>query len=71
MEKDEETENMRAVAEMKMERTRPKGRPRLRWKETASAMKAWKMRKERVTDRERWKGLCKTRYIAQGDGGER
>ena len=30
----EETENTRAVAEMKMERKRPIGTPKLRWKDT-------------------------------------
>ena len=29
----DETENIRAVVEMKMERKRPRGRPKLRWKE--------------------------------------
>ena len=30
----DETENIRAVAEMKLEGKRPRGRPKLRWKET-------------------------------------
>ena len=30
----DETENIRAVAEMKMEGKRPRGRPKLRWKDT-------------------------------------
>ena len=66
----DETENIRAVAEMKMEGKRPRGRPKLRWKDTVRReLKAWNIRKEWATDRERWKGLCKTRYPAQGDGG--
>ena len=34
-------------------------------------LKAWKIKEEWATDREKWKGLCKTRYPEQGDGGER
>ena len=30
----DETENIRAVVEMKMEGKRPRGRPKLRWKDT-------------------------------------
>ena len=68
----EETENIRAVAEMKMEGKRPRGRPKLRWKDTARRdLKAWNIREEWATDRERWKVLCKTHYPAQRDGGER
>ena len=68
----DETENIRAVAEMKMEGKRPRGRPKLTWKVTVRRdMKAWSIREEWATDRERWKSLCKTRYPAQGDGGER
>ena len=33
--------------------------------------KAWKIREEWATDREKWKGICNTRYPAHGDGGER
>ena len=67
-----ETENIRAVAEMKMEGKRPRGRPKLRWKDTIRRdLKAWKIKEEWATDREKWKGLCKTRYPEQGDGGER
>ena len=67
-----ETENIRAVAEMKMEGKRPRGRPKLRWKYTVRRdLKAWKIKEEWATDRERWKGLCKTRYPEQGDGGKR
>ena len=71
-----ETENSRAVVEMKMEGKRPRGRPKLRWKDTVRRdMKEWSIMEEWATDRERWKSLCKTRYPAlhpaQGDGGER
>ena len=67
----DETDNW-AVAEMKMEGKRPRGRPKLRWKDTVRRdSKAWSIREEWVTDRERWNSLCKTRYPAQGDGGER
>ena len=66
------TENIRAVAEMKMEGKRPRGRPRLRWNDTVRRdLNAWNIKEEWATDRERWKGLCKTRYPEQGDGGER
>ena len=58
-----ETENIRAVAEMKMEGKRPRGRPKFRWKDTVRRdLTAWKIKEEWATDRERWKGLCKTRY---------
>ena len=68
----DETENIRAVVEMKMEGKRPRGRPKLRWKDTVRRdLKAWRIREEWATDRERWRSLCKTRYRAQGDGGER
>ena len=68
----DETENSKAVVAMKMEGKRPRGRPKLRWKDTVRrAMKAWSIREEWTTDRDRWKSLCKTRYPAQGDGGER
>ena len=63
----DETDNTRAVVEMKMEGKCPRGRPKLRWKD----MKAWSIKEEWATDRERWKSLCKTRYTAQRDGGER
>ena len=64
----DETENSRAVVEMKMEGKRQK----FRWKDTVRRdMKAWSIMEEWATDRERWKSLCKTRYPAQGDGGER
>ena len=53
-----ETENIRAVAEMKMEGKRPRGRPKLRWKDTVRRdLKAWKIKEECATNRERWKGL--------------
>ena len=68
----DETENIRAAVEMKMEGKHCRGRPKLRWKDTTRRdMKAWSIREEWATDRERWKVLCKTRYPAQGDGGER
>ena len=68
----DETENIRAVVEMTMERKRPRGRPKLRWKDTVRRdLKAWNIRAEWAADRERWKGICKTRYSAQGDGSER
>ena len=61
-----DTDNIRAVVEMKMEGKRPRGRPRLRWNDTIRrGTKAWKIGLE-WTDRERWTGLCKTRYPAQG-----
>ena len=65
----DETENIRAVAEMQMEGKRPRGRPRLPWKDTVRRdLKAWNIREEWATDSERWKGLGKTRYPAKGDG---
>ena len=68
----DETDNIRAVVEMKMERKRPRGRPTLRWKDTVRRdLKAWSIREEWATDRERWNSMCKNRYPAQGDGGER
>ena len=68
----DETENIRAVVEMKMEGKRPRGRPQLRWKDTVKRdMKAWSIKEEWATDREKWRSLCKIRYPAQGDGGER
>ena len=48
-----------------------RGIPKLRWKDTVRRdLKAWNIREEWATYRERWKGLCKTRYPAPGDGGE-
>ena len=68
----DETENIRAVVETMMEGKRPRGRPQLRWKDTVKRdMKAWSIKEEWATDREKWRSLCKTRYPAQGDGGER
>ena len=68
----DETEYIRAVAEMKMKGKRIRGRPKLRWYDTIRRdLKAWKIKEEWATDRERWKRLCKTRYPEQGDGGER
>ena len=46
-----ETENIRAVAEMKMEGTRPRGRPKLRWHDTVRRdLKAWNIKEEWATD---------------------
>ena len=60
----DEVENIRAVAEIKMEGKRPRGRPGLRWKGHCKRdMKACKMR-------EKWKDVCRTCYLAQGDSGE-
>ncbi len=72
----DETENIRAVAEMKMEGKRPRGIPKLRWKDTVRRyLKAWYIKEEWATERKRWKGLCKTRYqdretAAKGEKGE-
>ena len=64
--------HIRAAAEMKMEGKRPRGGPKLRWKDTVRrGAKAWNTEEEWATDRDRWKGICKTRYPAQGNGGER
>ena len=72
MQRRNETENIRAVTEMKMEGKHPRGRRKLRWKDTARRdLKAWNIKEEWATDRERWKGLCKNGYPAQGDVGER
>ena len=61
-----ETENIRAVVEMKMGGKVPYiGRPKLRWKDTVRRdLKAWNIS-------EKLKCLCTTRYPAHGDGGER
>ena len=68
----DETENIRTVTEMKMEGKRPRGRPKLLWNDTVRKdLKALKIKEEWATDRERWKGLCRTRYPEQGDDGER
>ena len=43
----DETENIRAVVEMKMEGKCPRGRPKLRWKDTVRRdLKAWNIREE-------------------------
>ena len=56
-----ETENIKAVVRMKMERKRPRGRSTLRWKDIVRRdLKALNIREEWTTDSERWKGLCKT-----------
>ena len=61
----DETENIRAVTEMKMDRKRPRGRPKLRWKDTVrSDMKDGMIR-------EKWKGLHKTCYTTLRNGSER
>ena len=68
----DETEYIRAVAEMKMEGKRPRGSPKLRWYDTVRRdQKAWKIKEGWATDRERWKHLCTTRYPEQAYGGER
>ena len=70
----DETENIRAVVELRMEGTRPRGRPQLRWKDTVTRdLTASNIRGEWTTDRERWqiwKKICKTRNPAQGDSGK-
>ena len=67
-----ETENIRPVVEMKIKTKGPRGRRKLQWKDTVRRdLNDRNIREEWATDRERWKGLCKTRYPAQGDGGER
>ena len=68
----DETENSRAVVEMKMQGKRPRGRPKLRWKDTVRRdMKAWSIREEWATERERWKSLCKTRYMETSTKGKK
>ena len=58
----DETENIRAAVEMKMEGKRHRGRPKLRWKDTIRRdMKAWSIREEWATDRTKWICICKTR----------
>ena len=50
----DETENSRAVVEMKKEGKRLRGRPKWKWKDTVRRdMKAWSIREEWATDRER------------------
>ena len=54
----DETENILAVVEMKMERKPRRGRPKLRWKDTVRRdPKAWNIREEWATDRERLRSL--------------
>ena len=68
------TETIRAVAEMKMEGQRPGERPMLLGEDAVRRdLKACNIREEWATDtgRERWKGLGKTHYPAQGGGAER
>ena len=51
-----ETEHIRAIAEMKMDEKRPRGRLESRWNETVRGdMKAWNIKDEWATDRERRK----------------
>ena len=51
-----ETENIRAVAEMKMEGKRPRGRPMLRWNDTVRRdLKARNIKEEWATDRQHGK----------------
>ena len=46
---------------MKMEGKRPRGRPKLRWKDTVKRdMKAWSIKEEWTTDHEKWRSLCMT-----------
>ena len=61
----DETENIRAVVEMKMDGKHPRRRPKLKWKDTVRRnLKAWNIRDEWGIGRERWKGLCKNRCPA-------
>ena len=54
----DETENIRAVVEIKMEGKRPRGRPTLRWKDTVRRdLKDGSFTEEWATDRDRWKYL--------------
>ena len=72
MKRIDDTQNIRAVVELKMEGKRPRGRLELRWRDTVRRdMKAWKIREEWAPDRERWKGVYKTHYPRHGNGGER
>ena len=67
----DETENIRAAFEMKMEGKCQRERPWLRWMDAVRRdTKTWKIREEWATGRERWKGLGKTRYPTKGDSGE-
>ena len=46
-----ETENIRAVAEMKMEGKRPRRRPTLRWNDTVRRdLEVWNIKEEWATD---------------------
>ena len=65
-----EPDNIRAVAEMKMEGKRPRGRCRLRRNDTVRRdINVWKnlTKEELTTDKEKWTFLCKSRYPAQGE----
>ena len=49
----DEIENIRSVVKMKMQRKRPRGKPKLRWKDNVRRdLKAWNIREEWATDRE-------------------
>ena len=69
------TENTRVVVEIRMEGKHPRRRSIEeglgcdgRTLSEGTCMTSWKIRKDWATDRDRWKGLCKTHYNAQGDG---
>ena len=50
-----------------MDGKRPRGRPKLRGKDTVrSDLKAWNINTEWDTDRGRWKCICKIRYPTGG-----
>ena len=50
----DETEHIRAVVEMRMEGERPRGRPRLQWKDNVRRdLTAWTIREEWAINRER------------------
>ena len=72
----DETEYTRAVVEIKMEGKRPRGRPKLRWKNSVRRdPTAWNIKEEWATDMERWKVLCMTRSphretVAKDEKGE-
>ena len=44
---------------LKMEEKHPRRRPKFRWKYTVRVdLRAWNIREEWATGRERWKGVC-------------
>ena len=69
----DETQNIRAVSEMKMEGKRPRGRLKLRGKHTVRRdLKSSNIRKEWATDRERWQDTLQHREMAaKGRGRKR